>query len=96
MSTTKTIERIETEVQAAARRKGLTMGQLAARMGVTIGYLSQIANGHRRWTPRMRAKVIAVLGEVPRPRQGPHPAGVGRRREHVHPRARPRAGSHHA
>ena len=41
------------------------MGELAARMGVTIGYLSQIANGHRKWTPKMRAKVIAVLGEVP-------------------------------
>ena len=65
MSTTKTIERIETEVQAAARRKGLTMSELATRMGVTIGYLSQIANGHRTWTPKMRAKVIAVLGEVP-------------------------------
>ena len=65
MSTTKTIERIETEVQAAARQKGLTVGELAARMGVTIGYLSQIANGHRKWTPKMRAKVIAVLGEVP-------------------------------
>ena len=65
MATTKIIEKIETEVQAAARRKGLTMGALAARMGVTIGYLSQIANGHRKWTPRMRAKVISVLGEVP-------------------------------
>lgn len=65
MSTTKTIERIETEVQAAARRKGLTFGELATKMGVTIGYLSQVANGHRKWTPKMRAKVIAVLGEVP-------------------------------
>ncbi len=65
MSTTRTIERIETEVQATARRKGLTMTELAARMGVTIGYLSQIANGHRKWTPKMQAKIIAVLGEVP-------------------------------
>ena len=65
MSTTKTIERNETEVQAAARQKGLTFGELAAKMGVTKGYLSQIANGHRKWTPKMRAKVMAVLGEVP-------------------------------
>lgn len=65
MSTSKTIERIETETQAAARRHGLTMQDLAARMGVTKGYLSQIANGHRKWTPKMRAKVMAVLGEVP-------------------------------
>ncbi len=65
MSTRKMIERTETETQAAARRQGLTMQDLAARMGVTKGYLSQIANGHRKWTPKMRAKVMAVLGEVP-------------------------------
>ena len=65
MSTTKIIERTESEVQAAARKKGLTVGALAAKMGVTKGYLSQIATGHRRWTPKMREKVVAVLGEVP-------------------------------
>ena len=65
MSTTKTVERIETEVHATARRKGLTFGELATRMGVTRGYLSQIANGRRTWTPKMRAKAIEVLGEVP-------------------------------
>ena len=65
MSTSKTIERVETETQSAARRHGLTMSDLAARMGVTKGYLSQVANGHRKWTPKMRAKVMAVLGEVP-------------------------------
>ena len=65
MSTTKTIERVESEVQAAARKKGLTVGELAAKMGVTKGYLSQIATGHRKWTPKMRAKVTAVLGEMP-------------------------------
>ncbi|MCY4575696.1 MAG: helix-turn-helix transcriptional regulator, partial [Chloroflexi bacterium] len=65
MSTTKIIERTESEVQGAARKKGLTFGELAAKMGVTKGYLSQIANGHRKWTPKMRAKVMAVLGEVP-------------------------------
>ena len=34
-------------------------------MGVSAGYLSQIANGGRPWTPKMREKVAAVLGEVP-------------------------------
>ena len=34
-------------------------------MGVSAGYLSQFANGGRPWTPKMRQKVAAVLGEVP-------------------------------
>ena len=55
----------ESELRAAARRRGLTMRELAALMGVSAGYLSQIANGGRPWTPKMREKVAAVLGEVP-------------------------------
>ena len=55
----------ESELRAAARRRGLTMKELAAMMGVSAGYLSQIANGGRPWTPKMREKVVAVLGEVP-------------------------------
>ena len=55
----------ESEFRAAARRRGLTMKELAALMGVSAGYLSQIANGGRPWTPKMREKVAAVLGEVP-------------------------------
>ena len=55
----------ETELRAAARRRGLTMKELAARMGVSANYLSQIANGGRPWTPKMREKAAAVLGEVP-------------------------------
>ena len=65
MYTTKTIERIETEMRAAARRQGLTMKELADKMGVSKCYLSQIATGKRHWTPKTREKVIAVLGEVP-------------------------------
>ena len=34
-------------------------------MGVSAGYLSQIATGRRPWTQTMREKVMAVLGEVP-------------------------------
>ena len=55
----------ESELRAAARRRGLTMKELAAMMGVSAGYLSQIANGGRPWTLKMREKVAAVLGEVP-------------------------------
>ena len=55
----------ESELRAAARRRGLTMKELAALMGVSAGHLSQIANGGRPRTPKMREKVAAVLGEVP-------------------------------
>ena len=55
----------ETELRAAARRRGLTMQEFAARMGVSAGYLSQISTGRRPWTPKMREKVAAALGEVP-------------------------------
>ena len=55
----------ESELRAAARRRGVTMKELAAMMGVSAGYLSQFANGGRPWTPKMRQKVAAVLGEVP-------------------------------
>ena len=63
--TTTSIDRTESELRAAVRRRGLTMKELAALMGVSAGYLSQIANGGRPWTPKMREKVAAVLGEVP-------------------------------
>ena len=55
----------ESELRAAARRHGLTLKELAGKMGVSPDYLSQIGNGHRLWSPAMREKVIAVLGEVP-------------------------------
>ena len=41
------------------------MQELAARMGVSAGYLSQISTGGRPWTPKMRDKAAAVLGEAP-------------------------------
>ena len=55
----------ESELRAAARRRGLTMKELAALMGVSTGYLSQISTGRRPWTQKMREKAAAVLGEVP-------------------------------
>ena len=41
------------------------MKELAAKMGVSAGHLSQIATGGRPWTPKMREKAAPVLGEVP-------------------------------
>ena len=55
----------ESELRAAARRRGLTMKELADLMDVNAGHLSAVANGGRPWTPMMREKVMAVLGEVP-------------------------------
>ncbi len=55
----------ETDLRAAARRKGLTMKELAVKMGVSTGYLSQIASGGKPWTLAMREKAEAILGEVP-------------------------------
>ena len=55
----------ESELRAAARRKGLTVKELARRMGVSYSYLCQVANGHRPWSPMLRERVTAVLGEVP-------------------------------
>ena len=55
----------ESELRAAARRKGLNLKELAHLMGVSERYLSQVGNGHRPWSPMMRERALAVLGEVP-------------------------------
>ena len=55
----------ESELRAAARRHGLNLKELADRMGVSYGYLSSVARGRRPWTPMLRERVMAVLGEVP-------------------------------
>ena len=55
----------ESELRAAARRHGLTMKELAHRMGISTRYLSMLSTGKVSWSPAMREKVIAVLGEVP-------------------------------
>ena len=57
--------RPETELRVVARRRGLTMRELAAKMGVSASYLSQVGTGKRPWTPKLREKALAVLGEVP-------------------------------
>ena len=55
----------ESELRAAARRHGYTLKELAALMGASYSHLCSVANGHRPWTPELREKVMAVLGEVP-------------------------------
>ena len=55
----------ESELRAAARRRGLNLKELADRMGVSYGYLSSVASGRRPWTPLLRERATAVLGEVP-------------------------------
>ena len=55
----------ESELRAAARRKGITLKELAALMGVNYSHLCSVANGKRPWTPDLREKAMAVLGEVP-------------------------------
>ena len=55
----------ESELRAAARSHGLNLKELADRMGVNYGYLSSVASGRRPWTPLLRERAMAVLGEVP-------------------------------
>ena len=55
----------ESELRAAARRHGLNLKELAERMGVNYGYLSSVASGRRPWTPLLKERATAVLGEVP-------------------------------
>ena len=57
----------ESELRAAARRHGLTLKELAVKMGVSYGYLSSVSAGCRPWSPMLRERVAAVLGEVPGP-----------------------------
>ena len=61
----KTNGKPESELRVAARRHGLTLKELADRMGVNYGYLSSVASGRRPWTPLLRERAMAVLGEVP-------------------------------
>ena len=86
----------ESELRAAARRRGVTMKELAALMGVSAGYLSQISTGRRPWTPKMRQKVAAVLGEVPGQGNRLPPGRRRDRREQLHQGARPHPGHDHA
>ena len=54
----------ESELRATARRKGLTLKELADLMGVSYGYLSSVSTGSRSWSPILRERAMAVLGEA--------------------------------
>lgn len=41
--------RIGAEARVERTRAGLTLGQVAAEMGVSIGYLSHLERGFRAW-----------------------------------------------
>ena len=77
----------ESELRAAARRRGLTLKELAAQMGVNKGHLCSVANGHRPWTPYLRERVMAVLGEVPGQGIVYRPGGVVTSESSCHPGA---------
>ena len=55
----------ESELRAAARRRGLTLKELADRMGASYGYLCSVSSGKRPWSPMLRERAQEVLGEVP-------------------------------
>ena len=55
----------ESELRAAARRRGLTLKELADLMSVSYGYLSSVASGKRPWSPMLRERATEILGEVP-------------------------------
>ena len=55
----------ESELRAVARQQGLTLKELASLMGVNYNHLCSVANGRRPWTPMLRERATAVLGEVP-------------------------------
>ena len=55
----------ESELRAAARRRGLTLKEVAALMGVNYSHLCAVANGRRPWSPMLRERAMAVLGDVP-------------------------------
>ena len=62
---TKDTAAAESQLRAAARRRGLTMKELAAKMGVSTSYLSEFASGRRQWTPKLLDRDVTVLGEAP-------------------------------
>ena len=57
--------RAESHLTVAARERGLNIKELASLMGVGPSHLSQVARGKKNLTANMRAKIEAVLGQVP-------------------------------
>ena len=86
----------ESELRAAARRRGLTMKELAALMGVSAGYLSQIANGGQAVDSEDAGEGRGGLGRGPRPGDRLPPGRRRDRREQLHQGARTHTEHDHA
>ena len=78
---------------AAARRQGLTVKEVAALMGVNYGHLCAVANGHRPWTPMLREKGHGGPGRGTGPGSSLPPGRAGPGREHRHSGAGPCPGT---
>ncbi len=48
-------------IRERAREKGLSMGELEERVGVSKGYMTQVARGQRNMSPNLQKQVEAVL-----------------------------------
>ena len=48
-------------IRERAREKGLSMKELAVVVGVSYGYMTQAARGHRNMSPHVQARVEAAL-----------------------------------
>ena len=48
-------------IREQAREVGLSMGELADRVGISLSYLSQAARGDRQFSPQVQARVEAEL-----------------------------------
>ena len=49
-------------IRERARELGLTQKDLAQRVGVSVGYMSQVSRGRRNMSPAVQARVEKVLG----------------------------------
>ena len=51
----------ETELRAAARRRGITTKELAAKMGVSYSYVTQVARGRQSMGVKVQARIESAL-----------------------------------
>ncbi len=53
------------DVRAARERRGLPQEELAQKLGVSQGYVSQLESGHRLVSKRLAAKLVSLLSMSP-------------------------------
>ena len=56
------VEGESTCIRERARELGLTQKDLAQRVGVSVGYMSEVARGRKNMSPAVQARVESVLG----------------------------------